>query len=298
MRILLFLLFPFASFSQDLSGTWVGNGRMANYCKINIIKWNGVYIGYSYDEGMGYCKCNFVGRFDSATKKFKGVNKGVIEKTFFHMQSRYNLRYSMIANAEFLEGNAFAKTIGSKILSFGIPERVTYRKISNTIDTTEFMRMWVAAKPINKTPDSIIAMDEELIFDDSIMSDPLMLSFADSVLIQKNERHTDTVAVINTLEKELRLTILDNAIADNDTISIIHNNKVLLSKQEVTVKGTTFIILIGADNPYHEITLVANNLGKIPPNTALVIIEAGEKKYRLTASTDLTKNAMIIFKYE
>lgn len=298
MRILFFLLFPITCFSQDLSGTWVGGGRLTPYCKISIIKWNGAYIGYTYDEGMGYCKCNFVGEFDSVTKTFKGINKGVIEKTLFHMQSRYNLKYSVIANAEFLAGNAYPKSIGAKILSFGMREAVTYKKISNTIDTTEFMRTWIAAKTGDKPTDSILTQDEELIGYDSTTIAPQLLPYTDTILMQKNERRTDTITVITTREKELKLTILDNAIADNDTISIIHNNKVLLGKQEVSVKGTTFSIPVGLDNAYHEISLVAHNLGKIAPNTALVIIEAGEKKYRLAASTDLTRNVMIIIKYE
>ena len=298
MRIFFFLLFPFTCFSQDLSGTWVGAGRLTPYCKISIIKWNGVYIGYTYDEGMGHCKCNFIGEFDSVTKAFKGINKGIIEKTLFHTQSRYNLKYSVRADAEFLDGNVFPKSIGASILSFGMREGVTYKKITNAVDTTEFMKTWIAAKPSDRTSDSIIAKDEEPVSDDSIISAPLAQSFSDTILMQKNERRTDTVTVITTREKELKLTILDNAIADNDTISIIHNNKVLLSKHEVSVKGTTFIIPLGVDNPYHEISLVANNLGKIPPNTAIVIIEAGDKKYRLASSTDLTKNVMIIIKYE
>lgn len=298
MRILSLLFFPFMSFSQDLSGTWEGSGTTTNYCKISIIKWNGTYIGYTYDEGMGYCKCNFIGEFDSSSNKFKGVNKGFIQKTFFHVQSRYNLNYSQRDDQEYLKGSAFAKTIGGKFLSFGLPEFVIYKKISNSVDTTAFMKTWMAARPWHENADSMIIKDKELTFSDSVINPIPVISPTDTILMQKNERRTDTVSVITTHEKELKLTILDNGIADNDTISIIHNNKVLLSKQEVSIKGTTFNIPINDNDAYHEIILVANNLGRIPPNTALVIIEAGEKKYRLTASTDLSKNVMIIFKYE
>jgi hypothetical protein len=43
--------------------------------------------------------------------------------------------------------------------------------------------------------------------------------------------------------------------------------------------------------------LVANNLGSIPPNTALLTIEAGKERYQLKAAADLTKNAVILFKH-
>jgi hypothetical protein len=39
-------------------------------------------------------------------------------------------------------------------------------------------------------------------------------------------------------------------------------------------------------------------LASISPNTALIIIEIPARQYRLTASADLGKNAMIIFKYK
>jgi hypothetical protein len=286
------LFFSLACYSQDLSGVWEGKGNMTDMANICIIRWNGTYIGYTYDEGMGFCKANFIGEFDSSKRKLKGVNKGMIEKTFFHFQSRYNLKYEANNDGEFLKGVAKAKNVGSKILSFGMPIFVTYKKVGDKIDTTEFMKKWFAEKPLITYKDPEI--DNEMITDSVAIS----ASFDDLVTLQKNTRKNDTVSIIETHEKELKLFILDNGIADKDTISVFYNNKLLLSNEEVTVKGITFTIKVGADEPEHEIILVAHNLGSIPPNTALVIIDTGNEKYRLSASSDLTKNAMIIVRYK
>lgn len=116
MRLLIIsilaLLISHLSFAQeeDLTGTWKGSGGGSEYAMICIIRHNSTYIGFTYDEGMGYYKCHFVGEYDPKTKKFKGENKGVIKKTITHTQSRYNLRYEKNGDREFLKGTAAGKS--------------------------------------------------------------------------------------------------------------------------------------------------------------------------------------------
>ena len=52
------------------------------------------------------------------------------------------------------------------------------------------------------------------------------------------------------------------------------------------------------DNTEHELVMVADNLGRIPPNTSLMIVEAGEKRYDVRISSTEQKNAVIRFKYQ
>jgi hypothetical protein len=47
-----------------------------------------------------------------------------------------------------------------------------------------------------------------------------------------------------------------------------------------------------------EVIMVGENLGSIPPNTALMIITAGTKRYQLYLTSDEQKNAMVRFIYE
>jgi len=44
--------------------------------------------------------------------------------------------------------------------------------------------------------------------------------------------------------------------------------------------------------------MVAENLGDIPPNTALLIITAGNKRYSLYLTSTEKKNAQVRFIYE
>ena len=50
-------------------------------------------------------------------------------------------------------------------------------------------------------------------------------------------------------------------------------------------------------NPDHELIMVAENLGEIPPNTSLMIVTAGDKRYEVRITSTEQKNAMVRFRY-
>ena len=68
--------------------------------------------------------------------------------------------------------------------------------------------------------------------------------------------------------------------------------------QLLTEKAIEFNIELDENLKQHEIILFAENLGSIPPNTALLIITAGDKRYELFASANLQENAVLILNYK
>ncbi|RYY91762.1 MAG: hypothetical protein EOO11_22245 [Chitinophagaceae bacterium] len=96
----------------------------------------------------------------------------------------------------------------------------------------------------------------------------------------------------------IRVRVFDNGLPDGDTVSILHNNEVVASRILVAVKSFEFTVAVSEGDPLHEITLIAHNVGSIPPNTASIIVEAGDERHRLTASTDLKRNAVIRIRYQ
>ena len=53
-----------------------------------------------------------------------------------------------------------------------------------------------------------------------------------------------------------------------------------------------------SQNTFQEVEMVAENLGSIPPNTAMLLITAGDKTYRLYLTSTEEKNAMVRFVYD
>ena len=96
----------------------------------------------------------------------------------------------------------------------------------------------------------------------------------------------------------IRLDFYDNAEIDGDSITVKVDNKVVLSHQRLTANPITTFIKIDLQNTFHEVEMIAENLGSIPPNTAALIIHAGEQRYQLFISSTETKNAKVRFVYE
>ena len=96
----------------------------------------------------------------------------------------------------------------------------------------------------------------------------------------------------------LKLDFYDNAEIDGDSISVTVNNKTVLSHQLLGLKPITVEVKVSLDEPEQEVTMVAENLGSIPPNTALLIVTAGNKRYQLFLASNGKKNAQVRFVYE
>jgi hypothetical protein len=97
---------------------------------------------------------------------------------------------------------------------------------------------------------------------------------------------------------QIRLDFYDNAQIDGDSISVKINGKTILSHQLLTAKPITTFVTIDLANKFQEVEMVAENEGSIPPNTALLIITAGEHRYQLFLSSTETKSAKVRFVYD
>jgi hypothetical protein len=95
----------------------------------------------------------------------------------------------------------------------------------------------------------------------------------------------------------IRLDFYDNAEIDGDSITVKVNNRVVLTHQRLGLKPLTAFIRVDAYNTFHEVEMIAENLGSIPPNTAVLIVTAGEQHYRLSLSSTEAKAARIRFVY-
>jgi hypothetical protein len=96
----------------------------------------------------------------------------------------------------------------------------------------------------------------------------------------------------------IRLDFYDNATIDGDSITVLVNKTVVLSHQLLSTKPITTYVKVDLTNPFQEVEMVADNLGTIPPNTALLIITAGSRKYQLFLTSTQNKSARVRFVYE
>lgn len=111
------------------------------------------------------------------------------------------------------------------------------------------------------------------------------------------ERENKLVKTITTSEENIQIDIYDNGTIDNDTISLYHNNELVFSSEKLNTKSIKIKIRNSKTDNRHELVMVAENLGEIPPNTALMVITAGKERYEVFLSSDEQRNAKVIINY-
>ncbi len=110
-------------------------------------------------------------------------------------------------------------------------------------------------------------------------------------------RKNELVRTITTSSGRISLKIYDNGTVDNDTVSVYLDNKLLISKQRLTEKAIELTLNLDKKITQHQLVMVAENLGEIPPNTSLMIVDTGTQQYEVRITSTEQQNAMVVFKY-
>ena len=111
------------------------------------------------------------------------------------------------------------------------------------------------------------------------------------------ERENDVVKTLVIHTHEVTLNIYDDGAIDHDTVSVYLDNRQVINHAMLTDRPLIVTLHLDESNDYHEIVMVAENEGEIPPNTSLMIVKAGDKEYEVRITTTEQKNAVIKFQY-
>ncbi|MFM9909448.1 MAG: hypothetical protein ACKVOW_08875, partial [Chitinophagaceae bacterium] len=116
-------------------------------------------------------------------------------------------------------------------------------------------------------------------------------------LVQKFEKRTTIYNKDLLIEGDsVRVSFYDNGDVDGDIISVFLNKNPVLVKQELSARSLNIYLALDSTKEYNELSMMAENLGKYPPNTALMIISDGINRYEVYLSSSLTQNAAIRLK--
>ena len=111
------------------------------------------------------------------------------------------------------------------------------------------------------------------------------------------KRKIETIRTVDFKSDSLVLTLYDNGVIDGDTVSVVLNGKVIISKQVLNTNAIKKTIYFTPDlGDSLQVIMYAENLGKIPPNTGLLILQDGDDRYEIRFAGDLQKNSAIILK--
>ena len=105
--------------------------------------------------------------------------------------------------------------------------------------------------------------------------------------------------VIQTVEftgTTIKIEIYDNGQVDGDVISLYLNEKLLLPSQKLTAQPITININVKDNEDKYDLIMYAESMGKIPPNTALMIVTTATNRHEINITSTELSSGVVRFK--
>ena len=272
--LLFFLLIPVISLAQDISGTWVGNYSGSFFASnpeklvVEIYIYNDSLVtgaSHLYYKNSTYEHYKIRGFFDKATSTIYFSEDSAIavklEPFIDNCMGNYTMNLNKQGNILRFEGT----WKDNSTALFHCPKCGVW--LEKQVETTSLQNNE------QQTKSPVVKQDKQ------------------------PRRSTDIQSLIEIGKNEMdsiKIDIYDNGIIDNDTVSVYFNDNLIISKKMISQKPISFYI--NADkSKLNKILLIAENLGSIPPCTALMIVTTKKKKYDVNLSSDTNSSAAIEF---
>jgi hypothetical protein len=277
-------------FSQSLIGIWKGElyqePQKTFYFEIRVQKIQGNRIyGVTYIQNGGNAMQFGSKKGDYGTLEFGGVWNGedvIIQETGIVQQEKSSSFYWCIKKCMLkLSKTDNEWTLSGAWYSTGgcMPGVLTVKKKVKTPKKDE---------QVNPEPNDSLANIE-----------PLHSVHPEDTITESHKANNDStghrpvnikydVVVVNP---KIELKIWDNNLVDGDIISLSLNGNWVLKEHTVTKgKKKLFLQLTEKEN---VLVLFAENLGKVPPNTAAIIVDDGQNEQKIILNSDKGKSEAI-----
>jgi len=308
-KIVGFILFLFSHvvvFSQSITGEWYGVGVVkrkevnSDYLSELILRQRGRIVTGEFNYFFKSVTINskITGTYDPATRLLKlkmqpllNFKASDINGADCPMEGIFTLQISRVETSlkgEFKPSNDYRLTCPAISVKF-------IKDVENPNETKPEQSKTAERTP-EKIPETSVDKPDKIaeaavigLFVDSVKPEP-----EKELLTELNRRTFEASPVIEVSSDSLRLALYDNGDVDGDTISVFYNRTLIAAHQQLSTRA--FNIVVPIDTNIHEISMLAENLGTIPPNTALCVIYAGEQRFELSLSSSYIKNATLRFR--
>lgn len=298
----LFLLLSFNSSAQSVTGKWygVGNAQMDgvnnNYLIEMILVQTGSAVTgeFNYYFKSGYFPNKIKGKYDSKSRRLHITTTPVtyykssaVNGVECNMDGIFTLLVSKAGNS--LRG----KFSSTKFYSMTCPEILMNlnpaKEEEETDEETEPEQIVVEQKDLG-------LKEEEKKLESAVPVVPVALKEATSTQKQYSQRNNEEMGVIELDSSNITIQIVDNGEIDKDSVSIFFNSSVLAEKIELTKRGLVYNVTLDDFREDNQISMFAENLGIIPPNTAVLIVYDGKKRHEISLTSTLQTNGTVRLK--
>ncbi|HEX4957968.1 MAG TPA: hypothetical protein VFV46_07300 [Lacibacter sp.] len=157
----------------------------------------------------------------------------------------------------------------------------------------------VTTPPTEPPSTVLIKTDEATVKDSSLAKQKPIATVAPPVINNPiiTKRETEVIQTLSVFEDSITLSLYDNGEIDGDTVSVFLNNEKIINNIGLKASAYKHTIYFKPGETI-QLTLFAENLGKIPPNSGLLVVYSGDQRYQVFFTSTLSKSAVVLLKRE
>jgi len=334
LLILLLVFNSFAAFAQDLTGTWEGiffnewpNGKSWQfYIRFHLKQQGSAVWGVcealsqrggekTFDIKNAKLSCMYPvsGELphNSDTNKilqlFRGnITESVIPIAVCESIFHFDFDYKILKKTEYMTGKWYSiyPWVPGNDASRGMIAVTRASYTSPDFVDAYFPKLdKMLMKSFKKDSAYLV---KEGVYDKIFNNETLAMPIFDSLVTQRESvavkqveavsNRMDLVQKIIDIDSSfIKIDLYDNGIVDDDTVSVYLNGSKIVSSRRLAAVPLHMELELD-DKEDNELKLFAENLGEIPPNTALMIVTVNGKRIELNLSASLSNNAVVVFR--
>jgi hypothetical protein len=332
-RIVALCSISYFSQAQMITGYWKGKvARQKAEIKIIQNGDSLAGTSYYYESANNYRRYTIKGYFNKETNSTVWWDDQLIEERSGRLSIGSPGRIPILSEADFNCPGSGRMMLDGKITARDKEDRITGEVHLNKTDRSSFDDEWdfvidnyqvgandpdlidsVATVYLNQTkPHQIKTVTEVPVEKEVVKNPPAPRKEAVPVVAPTDKAPIITVAdkpapieeKFKTREKvfikeipltgdSIELRFYDNAEIDGDSISLFLNDRMIF--QHIRLAASPYVIKLPVNTLglTNELTMVAENLGTIPPNTSYMVAIVGDKRYDAYLSSSEGSSAMI-----
>src|SRR5688572_30185577 len=295
--LLFFVCLAFAGWSQNIVGYWYGSGNVnvtsaSNYLVELIVKQNtnnSVQAILSYYFKNSYRSMQVNGVYDPKTRQFALFNIAV---PYFGSTARMEVDCQMDFVATHRIAKAGSNLIGSFVgregYKYTCPQIIFDLKLNTDAGNQDSVLL--ALKNFKETYQLWTPSATDTVVAYNVQQRKI------ENFVVNNEYKQRQVEVQNEIEitgDSVGVDFYDNGEVDGDSISVFFNDQLLGANLRLSTKSVHLDVKLDTTKEFNQLAMFANNLGSLPPNTALMIIYDGEKRHEIRLSSSLDKSGAV-----
>ena len=303
MKRLLLLILLFSSIyasSQSVFGYWYGNANVKtnssanNYLVEMVLQPEKNYVKgiLNYYFKNTYRSVKVQGNYNASTRKLSLYNIPVV---YHGSISNFEVDCEMNMQATLRVSQLTSNLVGSfrslPDYTYTCPE-IVFDLVMNA----DISKKDSVLKAISEYKENYQVWQPQI--EDTLISVTVVPRKVINYVVEESYKKRDK-EIVNEIDVEsdsLRIDVYDNGEVDGDIISVFYNEGLILNSQKLTHKSIRIDVVLDSTKEYNEVSMYAENLGLIPPNTALMIVNDGKNKFNIRLSSNLEKNATIRIK--